>query len=154
MDKHEGIKFKNTVTWEHRDKDGNLIEKETTENLITNAGFDYLAALIGNAAGTPAKYIALTADTGPASAAHTTLATEYTDSGLERVLGDYAHTGGTKIHTVSKTFTCSADNKVVAMAGLFNASSSGSMLAETVAAVAKTLYSAETLAVTWTLTLS
>jgi hypothetical protein len=154
MKSKDSIRIKNTVTWEHRDKTGKLLHREVTENLITTDGFDYLCDLIGNTAGTPAEYIALTADTGPASAAHTTLASEYVAFGLERALATYAHTGDTKIFTESKTFTCTADTKVVSMAGLFSNASGVTLVAETVATTARTLMNLDTLAVTWTVTLS
>jgi hypothetical protein len=154
MKARDGIRFRNMVTVEHRDKTGKLLHRQTMKNLITNAGFDWLAALMGNAAGAPANYIGLTADTGPASAAHTTLASEYSDFGLARatVAATYAHTGSTKIHTETRLFTCTADTKLVSMAGLFNASANGTLVCETVLGTARTLMNLDTLNCIWTIT--
>lgn len=143
----------NLVTVEHR-RNGKLLSSQTKKNLVTDAGFDWLAALIGNAAGTPANYIALTSDSTAVASSDTTLTSEYAAYNLSRAAATYAHTGGTKTLTLAKTFTSSADSKVVAKTALFNQSSNGSLFAAVVLSSSVTLMTNDTLTVTWTITLS
>jgi hypothetical protein len=114
-------------------------------------GYDYTSDSLGNNASRPAvaRYIALTQDTGAVSASDTTLASEITTNGLARVVATYAHTSGTTSYTMSNTFTASGSFSAVQKAGLFNASSSGTMVFEGTFASAA-LNSGDSLAVTWT----
>lgn len=139
----------NTVIIEHRDAEGNLLSSQKRSNLIVNAGRDWLCGIMGSAAGNPAKYIALSSDGTAPAAADTTLTGEYTDSGLTRATGTYAHTTADKAFTLSKTFTCSASSKTVQKSGLFDAASPGTLFAE-VTFTAVVLNSSDTLTVTWT----
>lgn len=121
-------------------------------NLRTNVGIDYAADSLGKSASRPAvaEYIAVTTDSGAPAAGDTTLAAEITTGGLARAIATYAHTGAATSYTLTKAFTASATHTSVQKAGLFNASSSGTMYLES-AFTAASLVSGDTLTITWTI---
>ena len=145
--------IKGSVCFEHRKADGTLVSRQENHNLVTNAGWDWLYNQMSGTVDDVANYIALTADAGPASAEHTTLASEYVDFGLERAVATPAHTPSAKTYTLTKVFTCDTDTKLVSMAGLFNAAAVGIMVLETVLTSPTTLMDTDTLTVTWTITM-
>lgn len=122
-------------------------------NLVTNAGRNWLTGIMGSAAGTPAKYIAITADTGAPAAGDTTLASEYVAFGLSRAAGTYAHTADTDSFTLEYTWTATADSKVVAKTALFDAATVGNMFAEVLLGSSVTLMTNDQLKITWTVDL-
>ena len=136
-------------------RDGQEIYHNEQHTLITNAGKDFISAQIGsNTTGSNgANYIALTTDATAPAATDTTLTGEINSGGLSRAQGTYAHTAGTNTFTISKTFTASATQTNVQKAGLFTASSSGTMMAENTF-TAVSLASGDQLTITWTITLS
>lgn len=149
----DNIKFTNIVTVEHV-RDGVVLSRQEKRNIVTNAGFDFVCATLGDSKLDSAKYIALTSNATAPAAGDTTLTSEYTDSGLARALGTYAHTGGTKTYTLAKTFTATADSKTVSKSSLFNAATGGTMFAEALLDSAVTMMTNDQLTVTWTVTLS
>jgi hypothetical protein len=125
--------------------------RETSLNLRTNAGADAQSSQMGNTATQAAScnFVALTNDAGAPAAGDTTLASEITTNGLGRAQGTYAHTTGTTVFTITKTFNATG-TQASQKAGLFNASSSGTMCFEnTYSAV--TVNNGDTLTVTWTI---
>jgi hypothetical protein len=137
-------------------RDGQEIYYHEGHNLITNAGKDFIAQQIGGSSGLAtngANYIALSSNTDAPAAGDTTLAGEITTGGLARSQGDYAHTNGQNTFTVTETFTASATHSNIQKAGLFTASSGGTMVAEnTFSSV--TLADGDQLTITWTITLT
>ncbi len=144
------LKFHNLVVVEHI-RDGKVLSRQEKKNLVTNAGKDWLCGIMGSAAGTPAKYIALTSDATAAAATDTTLASEYTLYGLGRAAGTYTHTTAAASFTLDYTWTATADSKVVAKTALFDAASVGNMFAEVVLGSSVTLMTNDQLKVTWTI---
>jgi hypothetical protein len=137
-------------------RDGSEIYRHEDHNVITNAGKDFISAQIGSSSpGTNgANFIALSSDTAAASAGSTTLAGEITSGGLGRgSAGTYAHTNGQSTYTVTKTFTATATHNNIVKAGLFTATSGGTMMAENTF-TAVTLQNQDQLTITWTITLS
>jgi hypothetical protein len=136
-------------------RDGQEIYRHEDHNLITNAGKDFISTQIGST--TPgangANFIALSSDTTAPAAGDTTLTGEITGGGLARAQGTYAHTTGTNTFTITKTFTATASHTAVQKAGLFTASSGGTMMAENTF-TSVTLASNDQLTITWTITLS
>ncbi|WP_066373941.1 hypothetical protein [Herbidospora mongoliensis] len=130
--------------------------------MLTTAGRDMIADSIGKAASRPAvaEYMALTANSSAPSAGNTTLTGEITTGGggLIRAAATYAHTGGAATYTLTKTFTANGSDSLpvtVAKVGIFNASSSGTMVWETLLGATATLSaSGDQLTVTQTVTLS
>lgn len=104
-----------------------------------------------------ARYMGITADSGAASASNTTLTSEQTGNGLGRALATYAHTGGTSTFTLSKTFSVTGSVSALHRMGLFTASNTtaaGIMVFETVLNQDATVGNGDSLAVTWTGTIS
>ncbi len=104
----------------------------------------------------PIRYIALTENASAASAASTSLTGEITTGGCGRALGLYAHTLGAATYTLSKTFSVSATFPAIHRAGLFPVSTASSALIafETVLNADANVISGDSLAVTWTITLT
>lgn len=102
------------------------------------------------------RFMGLTADTGAANAADTTLTSEQTGNGLSRALATYAHTGGTATYTLQKSFSVSG-SVTVHKGGLFTAkdtTAAGVMVFEAVLNADAVVISGDTLTVTATVTLS
>lgn len=99
--------------------------------MITNAGLDLVAGLLGNPAsnGTgayaPANFIGVSADTATPLATDAILPGEIASGTLARTQASYSYTAGTGTFTLSNVFT--ADQTVtLAKIGVFNVSSGGS----------------------------
>lgn len=128
-----------------------LYYREVSYNLRTNAGADAQASQMGNTATQAAScnWIALTNDATAPGATDTTLTSEIATNGLSRAQGTYAHTNGTAVFTVAKTFNATG-TQASQKSGLFNASTSGTLCFEnTYSAV--TVNNGDTLTVTWTI---
>ena len=137
-----------------------LFYDQTNHNLRTTAGGDWQAAQMGGTPVAVASYIGLASDSsnsgaGTVAAGDTTIAssgtgsTEITTNGLARAVATYAHTASTAAYTMTKVFSATgtqASNK----AGLFNASSAGTMSFENLY-TAVTCNNGDTLTVTWTI---
>lgn len=107
-----------------------------------------------------ANYIALTANSTAPSAGDTTLTGEITTAGggLVRAQATPAHTNGTSTYTLTKTFTANGSDSLpvtIAKIGVFNASSTGTMMFETLLSATATLTaSGDQLVLTETVTLT
>jgi hypothetical protein len=145
-------KLQGTFHFEHRDKDGNLKDTWEVKNLVTNAGFAQLALLAGDASAVPFTFLAVgTSSTAPA-VGNTTLAAEITTGGLARVAGTVSRTTTTvtnDTYRITTTWTASASHTVEEV-GVFNAASSGTMLARALT-TSKAVTSGETLTGTYQL---
>lgn len=114
----------------------------------TNGGCDLQAALMGSTAsnGTgayaAANYMGITANAAAAIATDTTLPGEVSTGTLARVQASYAHTLGTTSYTLTHTFT-SDQSIILAKIGIFNASSGGTLVFETLLATTATLVSGD-----------
>ena len=104
----------------------------------------------------PARYVALTTDTGAPAVGDTALTSEQNANGVSRALAAFAHTGGTTTFTLSKTWTASGTITALHKAGLFTsgtAAGGGILVADTVLNANATLANGDQLALTWTWTL-
>ena len=126
-------------------------------NLLTDNGRDYAIAQFytnTSAGGVGMNFIALTSDSTGADATDTTLPSEITTNGLERLLATtISHSTGTNSTTLNKVFTASGTHTAVQMSGTFNQLAVGGILAHEAVFTPVTLASSDTLSVTWTLTL-
>jgi hypothetical protein len=84
----------------------------------------------GTGAYAAANYMGVTANATSPVNTDTSLAGEVVSGSLVRVQCAYAHTMGTSSYTLSNTFT-SDQTIILAKIGIFNASSSGTMVFET-----------------------
>lgn len=132
-------------------KDGTREDLGVTNNLRTTAGLNWQADVMGNATQpVSARWVGVTTNATAPAAGDTTLTGEIASGGLSRVLGTYAHTEDATSYTITANWTASATHTAVAKAGLFNASSSGTMAFETLLNATATLASGDQLQVTWT----
>lgn len=131
---------------------GTVDLRSVTPNLRTTVGIDWVADSLGKSASRPAvaEYIGLTENATAPAAGDTTLTSEIATGGLTRAIATYAHTGSATSYTLSKTFTASSAFTAVQKAGLFNASSSGTMAFENTF-TATALAISDQLTVQWTI---
>lgn len=122
----------------------------------TDAGTDHQARTsfdtASNATGNYAalNFVALTENSDAPDAGDTTLTGEITDDGLQRVQATYAHTNGTALVSLTKTFTKgNGATKTPAKAGLFNAAAAGTMGYETLVPNPPPLVENDQVSVTW-----
>lgn len=151
------------VLVEIRDKHGRLKSRIVTNfetkggppNLRVNGGADFWNTQLFStgAAVAQANYIAMTTDATAPAATDTTLTSEETTNGLARAQGTVAHTTAATVTTISHTFTYTGStSKVIAKVGLFNASSSGTMVLETLLSSTGTVNAnGDTITITWTI---
>ena len=113
--------------------------------VLTNAGKDLIYTNMASLAqAAAANYIALTANNTAPGAGDTTLTGEITTGGggLVRAQATPAHSNGTSTYTLTKTFTANGSDAlpvVLAKIGIFNASSVGTMMFETLLSQTATL---------------
>lgn len=136
-------------------RDGEVLSDETVANIFTNAGKAQMALLCGDATAVPFTYIALGTSTTAVAATDTTMTAEIVDTGLARAAGTVSRTTTTvtnDTYNISKTFTATG-TKTVEEIGIFNASSSGTMLSHALSG-SKGLTNNDVLVVTYTLKFS
>ena len=132
------------------DKDKNLIEEQTVKNLVVTTGLNHIADRLG--ASSPATRMSHmevgTGTTAPA-AGDTTLETAIASSRVALT----SQTVSTNTVEYVGDFPAGTGTGAVTEAGVFNASSSGTMLCRTTFSVVNK-GAADTLKITWTLTVS
>jgi hypothetical protein len=112
-------------------RDGKIINDTTIRNTITNASFAVISGLAGNTGSQTAfTYLAVGTDSTAAAATQTALLGEITDTGLARAAATVSRVTTTQTNdTLRLQYTWTASgSKTVQEAGIFNASSSGTML--------------------------
>lgn len=147
----DSIKLKGTYKLEIVDVNGNIRDSWIVNNSIVTAGKAQIALLVGDASATPFTYLAVGTSSTAVSAGQTALVAEITDSGLERASGTVSRTTTTvtnDTYQITKTWTASG-TKTVEEIGVFNASSSGTMLGRALTG-SKALSSGEQLIATYT----
>jgi hypothetical protein len=142
----ERLGFHGQVIWELRDGNGNLRFRDVDHNLVVDTGLALIAALIAGSGTAPTSMATGSDDTYPDSS-DTALGSE-----LARVAFTSVTPTDNEVVWVG-TFGPGVGTGTVQEAGLFNASSGGTMLARaTHGAFSKG--AGDTLTITWTLTLS
>jgi hypothetical protein len=135
------------------------VERQISTNLKTTVGVDFICNQIGNSAlasaSAVAKFMAISSDATAPAAGDTTLTGEISANGLGRQAATYGHTNGQTTFTQQSVWASitGTQNGIQKMA-LFTAVSGGTMVFETLLAVAKSVSSGDTLTVTWTGTVS
>lgn len=103
------------------------------------------------------RFMGLTENAGAAAAGDTVLTGEITTGGCARALTTYAHTNDAATLTLSKTFSVSSTFPAIHKIGLLTASNTtagGILVWEVVLNADANVISGDSLAVTWTLTIS
>lgn len=132
--------------------DGKIRDEFTVYNLVTSAGKALLASLCGDASANPFTYIAVGTSTTAVSVGQTALVAETVSNGLERASGTVSRTTTTvtnDTYQITKTFTATG-TVAVEEVGIFNASSSGTMLSRALTTT-KTILNGEQFTVIYTL---
>lgn len=148
----ETIKIKGTYYFKIYGVDGKLRDEFKVDNIVTNAGKAQLALLAGDASATPFTYLAVGTSTTAVAASQTALVAEISTSGLARASGTVSRITTTVTNDtlqITKTWTASG-SVTVEEVGVFNASSSGTMLSRALTST-KSLVNGETLTATYTL---
>lgn len=145
----ETIKLTGYIKFDLFDSKGNLKQHEEVKNVVVTVGKDYLAAwlMAASQAGYFMQYLALGTGTNAAVVGDTTLQTELST----RVAG--ALTSSTNVWQNQGTFGAGVDTGAITEAGIFSASSGGTMLARQVFPVINKA-AGDSLQVTWQVTLS
>jgi len=146
----EEIRLQGEIEIIHKDKDGNIKQIIKVKNLVVSAGKAQVAGLINGATTGAFTYVAVGTGTTAPSSSDTALGTE-----VARVS---ATVGRTTTNVTNDTATWSAtfnftSSYAITEAGIFNASSGGTMLArQTFSAI--NVVSGDSLTINWKLTVS
>jgi hypothetical protein len=145
---NENTKVTGKVTFKHLDANGNVLFEQTVPNLVVTSGLEWMAArMIDSSIPSAMSHIGLgESDTTPALA----------DVSLGAQLGRVSLTGSSVTDnevTYTATFGSGAATGAVKEAGIFNASTGGTMLCRTTFPVINK-GAADSLAVTWVITVS
>lgn len=147
---NEELKVTGAVSVVITDKDGNVKDTRTIKNLVVSAGKTFIAAaMLKTTTNSPAAMTHMAVGAGAVAAAvgDTTLGSE-----LGRVaLGSSTSSGA--VVTYSASFPAGTGTGAVTEAGIFNASSAGTMLCRTVFAVVNKGVD-DAMSITWQITVS
>lgn len=127
--------------------DGSVKDNRTVDNLVVTTGLGFIASRMKDATAGVMSHMALGSGTAAAAAGNTTLGTELGRSALTSTT-----VTGAQVQ-YQATFAPGVGTGAVTEAGVFNAASAGTMLCRTVFAVVNK-EAGDTLAITWTVTLS
>jgi hypothetical protein len=142
------LKIKGTVNVVVHDESGKQKENFTIPNLVVNTGLAYIASRMKDATATAMTHMAVGTDSTATAGANTALGTQ---------LGSRVSLTSTTVTSNSTayvaTFGAGVGTGALTEAGIFNASTSGTMLCRTVFAVINKGAS-DTMTITWTITIS
>ena len=144
---NDGLKLRGDVALVLRDKNGNVKEERKIKNLIVNTGLNFICDRMKNDE-TAMSHMALGSGSTAAAAGDTTLGSQL---GSREALDSDTVSSNTITYTSS--FEAGDATGAVTEAGIFNATSGGTMLCRTVFAVVNKSAD-DSLSVTWTITLT
>jgi hypothetical protein len=144
---NDGLKLRGEVALVLRDKNGNAKEERKINNLIVNAGLNFICDRMKNDE-TAMTHMALGSGSTAAAANDTTLGSQL---GSREDLDSSTVTSNQIVYVAS--FEAGDATGAVTEAGIFNAASSGTMLCRTVFSVVNKAAD-DTLTVNWTITLT
>lgn len=147
MDKQDTVTLIGNVLVELFDKNGQLKDKREVKNLVVTVGKQFIASRMVGTAANVMSHMAIGSGTTAPAAGDTTLQTE-----LGRVALS-ALTVAAAVVTQSATFPAGTGTGAVTEAGVFNASSAGTMQCRTVFPVVNKGVD-DAMAITWTVTVS
>lgn len=128
-------------------EDGSLKEAVEIKNLVVDTGKDYIASRMKDATATAMSHMAVGTDNTPAAAGQTALIAEVARVALTST------TVASNVVTYIATFPAGTGTGALTEAGIFNASSAGTMLCRTVFSVINK-GALDSMTITWTVTLS
>tara|TARA_Y100000758_G_scaffold285299_1_gene235312 strand:- start:276 stop:725 length:450 start_codon:yes stop_codon:yes gene_type:complete len=145
---NENLKLSGQIAIVLKDKDGNVKEERTEKNLVVTTGLNYIASRMKDASATAMTHMALGSGTTSAAAGQTDLVTLL---GAREALDSTTVTANAVAYVSS--FEAGDATGAVTEAGIFNASTSGTMLCRVVFSVVNKAAD-DTMTVTWTITLA
>jgi hypothetical protein len=146
---NDGLKLRGDVALVLRDKDGNVKDERKIENLIVDTGLNFICdRMDSNSTEAVMSHMALGSGSTAADAADTTLGSQL---GSREDLDSSTVTSNQIVYVAS--FEAGDATGAVTEAGIFNASTGGTMLCRTVFSVVNKA-SDDTLTVNWTITLT
>ena len=131
------------------DKNGHIKQSMKVPNLVVTTGKQYIASRMAGTTTAVMSHMAIGSGTASANANNTALGNELGRAGSP--LFSFQASGNTI--TATATFVEGVGTGAISEAGIFNASSGGTMLCRTVFPVVNKQAS-DTIAITWTITIS
>lgn len=131
------------------DKNGHIKQSMKVPNLVVTAGKQYIASRMAGTAAAVMSHMAIGSGTAAANANNTALGNELGRAGSPL----FSFQASDNIITATATFVEGVGTGAISEAGIFNASSGGTMLCRTVFPVVNKQAS-DTIAITWTITIS
>lgn len=129
--------------------DGSVKQEQEVKNLVVTTGLGFIASRMAGTSANVMSHMAIGTGTSSALAANTTLGTESSRVALTST----TPSGATVQYVASFPAGTPASLTAITEAGIFNASSAGTMLCRTVfAAVNKDV--GDTMSITWTVTMA
>jgi hypothetical protein len=144
---NDGLKLRGDVALVLRDKDGNIKDERLIENLIVDTGLNFICDRMKDDE-TAMTHMALGSGSTAAAAGDTSLGSQL---GSREALDSSTVTSNQIVYVAS--FEAGDATGAVTEAGIFNASSGGTMLCRTVFSVVNKAAD-DTLTVNWTITLT
>ena len=144
---NDGLKLRGDVALVLRDKDGNIKDERLIENLIVDTGLNFICDRMKDDE-TAMTHMARGSGSTAAAAGDTTLGSQL---GSREALDSSTVTNNQIVYVAS--FEAGDATGAVTEAGIFNASSGGTMLCRTVFSVVNKAAD-DTLTVNWTITLT
>lgn len=145
---NEDLKLRGDVAIVLKDKDGNVKDSREIHNLVVSSGLEFICSRMAGTSAGVMSHMALGSGTTAAAAG---------DTDLQSILGSRealdSTTANSNTITYVSSFEAGEGTGAVTEAGIFNASSSGTMLCRTVFAVVNK-QADDTMSVTWTITLT
>jgi len=147
MNMNELLQATGQVSVEVFGPDGNLKEKAHIPNLVVQVGRDFIASRMKDATETVMSHMAVGEDNTTPASGNTTLGTEVGRVSLDST------TVTNNIVTYVATFPAGTGTGGLEEAGIFNASSGGTMLCRTTFAIVNKA-AADSMVITWAITIS
>jgi hypothetical protein len=147
----DNIKAKGVLTLVLTDENGN-VKEQNEHNLVVSAGLAYIASRMKDTTASVMSHMAVGAGTTAAAAADTALGSQLGRVALDSTSIVTTSVTGDSVQYVA-TFPAGTGTGAVTEAGVFNASSSGTMLCRTVFPVINK-GALDTLTITWKVTVA
>jgi len=129
--------------------DGAVKQEQEVKNLVVTTGLDYIASRMKDATATAMSHMAIGTSSSSPAAGNTTLGTE----AARVALATTTVTGNAIAYVATFPAGTPATLTAITEAGIFNASSAGTMLCRTVFAVVNKDVG-DTMSITWTVTMA
>jgi len=148
----DSLKTKGVVQVQLLDANGNVKESREIPNLVVNTGLAYIASRMKDATATAMSHMAVGSGSTAAVAADSALGTQLARVALDSTTLVTTTVTNDAVQYVA-TFAAGTGTGAVTEAGIFNASSAGTMLCRTVFAVINK-GALDTLVITWKVTVA